>query len=144
MATALLNGALFGEEKSYIVPVKGQGSRRVRVMVDCDVDFNSSVGPSPFAADAASNSDAAAKAGWQALLTRSLSFDPQRRPPSCGHFAEEMAAVLAAHPLQGVMELQGHPAPHARAERGLGSGSWILRDQYQRPKFDVDDATDDV
>jgi hypothetical protein len=110
LVVKVLSAVVFGEERTFIVPV-GNGSRiRESMLAEPDVYLDPNL--IPF-------SDKAV-AEWRALLRRSLALDADKRFPSTTEFADELAGIAARHPVPGRVSIAGLPGALTRRARGNG------------------------
>lgn len=112
LVVQVLDAAVFGDERSFVVPVGGGQRIRERLMPEPDVYLD----PNLIAFDDA------AVAAWRALLRRCLALDADKRIRSTAAFADELCAICARHPVPGrrvVSGLAGRVTRHATGD-GLG------------------------
>ena len=122
MLTAALQGAIYGEERSFIVPEAGAGRRRLQLMADPEVFFDAT--HLPLAAKA--------RVELAAFVARCLRFDPAMRPQSGAAFADEFAELLDAHVFPGQLTIASM-AGRLHAQVNLATGStpaWVINDHY--------------
>lgn len=122
MLTAALHGAIYGEERSFVVPEAGANRRRLRLMADPGVFLDATHVPLT----------AKARVELASFLARCLRFDPERRPPSGRAFADELAELLDAHVIPGQLTIASM-AGRLHAEVSLAkdtSPAWIVSDTY--------------
>lgn len=91
LVVQILEAAVFGDERSFVVPVGGGARARERMMVEPDVYLDPNL--IPFG-------DAAISA-WRALLRRCLALDASQRVPGADAFADELLAICARHRVPG-------------------------------------------
>ncbi len=112
LVVAVLEAAVFGDERSYVVPI-GNGQRlRERLLPEPDVYLDPAL--IPF--------DDAAIAAWRGFLRRCLALDASKRVQTSAAFADELCAIAARHPVPGrrlVSGLAGRLTRHAEGD-GLG------------------------
>jgi hypothetical protein len=96
MITDLLDGDLVGEVRKFKARLAN------RSVHEFDVFFNPNVHVAPGTAGLSPD----ALASWVGLARQCLRFDPAERPASAAHVADQVQALLAAHPLQGVVGVE--------------------------------------
>jgi hypothetical protein len=134
LVVRILEAAVFGDERSFVVPI-GNGQRiRERMIAIPDVFIDPTMIPL----------DEAGLAAWRAFLRRCLVLDADKRVRDAATFANELEQLVARHPVGGrraVSRLTGQLVRNARgsglvdrARRALGGddGSvvWMLDDSY--------------
>ena len=122
MLASALQGAIFGEERSFVVPEAGAGRRRLRLMADPQVFLDATHLPLT----------AKARVELAQFLARCLRFDPARRPQSGSAFADELAELLEAHVFPGQLTIASMAGRlHAKVALATGpSPAWIVTDHY--------------
>lgn len=120
MCASLVEAAVYGEERSYVIPTGGAARRRVRVLDR----------PEVFIDPTTLRLDDAARAAWQRLIARAVAFAPDERPVSGAAFAAELEQVLARHPPPDRLGLAGGPGALTRNVDVLGrlEPSWVVSD----------------
>jgi hypothetical protein len=118
MAASLLRAAIFGEERTVIVPAAGAGRRRVTLLTDPEVWIDPSLVALP----------TEARLAWRELLMRCLARNPERRPASGAAFAREARSITERWEIPGRILVECGPG---RLERPVGGGTpiWLLEDQ---------------
>jgi len=135
LVVRILEAAVFGDERSFVVPV-GNGQRiRERMIAAPDVFLDPTLVPL----------DDAGIAAWRAFLRRCLVLDADKRVRDAATFAAELASLIERHPVSGrraVSRLSGQLVRHARgqglvdrARRAFAGGDdhgvvWMLDDSY--------------
>jgi hypothetical protein len=122
MAAALVGAVIFGEERSFVIPIGRAERRRLRVLSAPDV----------FLDPTSSALDDAGRAAWCALVRDAVAFAPEHRPADGVAFADRLAGLLDDYPLAGQLSLRGGPGSLSRSVEVLGSlqPSWIVDDRY--------------
>jgi hypothetical protein len=134
LVVQILEAAVFGDERSFVVPI-GNGQRiRERMIAAPDVFLDPSLVPMNDAAIAA----------WRSFLRRCLVLDAEKRLPTAAAFADELAMLAARHPVGGRRAVHGLAGRLVRRARGEGlfdrarravtgedeSVVWLLEDSY--------------
>jgi hypothetical protein len=96
MTAAVLGGVVFGEETDYVVPIGGDRSRRVKLLK----------AEGMFLDITDTEHDRSWQRAWQELVGRAVSFDRGKRHATAGAFADELAGVLARHPVRSRIKLE--------------------------------------
>lgn len=119
MTVSLLDAAIYGEEHTLVVPARGEGRRRIRVITDPEVW----VDPTVIALSVEG------RVAWREFLMRCLAKDPGRRPARGLVFAEQLENLLARWELPGRKTLSCGPGQldilHGRAKEHV----WVLEDR---------------
>ncbi|MCA9679488.1 MAG: hypothetical protein H6709_18660 [Kofleriaceae bacterium] len=121
MVARLLGAAIYGEERSFLVPIGKGECRRVRMLADQDVFVDpESTGPM----------SRAVREEWQDFVRQCVEFDPDDRPQDVGGFASRLEELLGAEPLQWRLPLPGGPGTLRRDVDVLGAmqPSWVVSD----------------
>jgi hypothetical protein len=130
----ILEAAVFGDERAFVVPV-GRGERlRARMLAEPDVYLDPSLTPMSDAAIAA----------WRGFLRKCLAFDADERVQSASLFADELMTIAETHPLKGRRVVSGLAGQLTRVERGIvdrllrigrdevdTAVVWMLSDSYR-------------
>jgi hypothetical protein len=134
LVVSILEAAVFGDERSFVVPI-GNGQRiRERMIATPDVFLDPTLLPI----------DDAAIAAWRAFLRRCLVLDADKRVRDAATFAHELQALIERHPVGGRLAVSGlagrlvrnarSSGLFARARRALtGTGDdvvWMIEDSY--------------
>jgi len=121
MVASLLGAAIYGEERSFVVPVGRGERRRVRLLADHDVWI-----------DPETSRDLAAplRDAWQDFIRQCVEFDPDDRPDSAIVFAERLDDLVEASNLDRELPLSSGPGTLRRDVDLLGAlqPSWVVRD----------------
>jgi len=121
MVARLLGAAIYGEERSFLVPIGKAECRRVRLLADQDVFIDpESTGPM-------TNST---REGWQDFVRQCVAFDPDDRPQTAAVFAERLDELLDDEVLEWRLPLPGGPGTLRRDVDVLGAmqPSWVVTD----------------
>lgn len=89
LAVSIAKGSVFGEERSFVVPVGKSERKRMRLLAEPDVFLDPTVLPL----------DDVARQGWRAFLASCLCFDAEQRIPTAVAFADGLEALIERHPL---------------------------------------------
>jgi protein kinase-like protein len=89
MLALLLRAAIYGEERSFLVPVGGSERRRVRVLADPEVFIDPTVVPL----------DDDGREAWADVLRQCVAFDPDDRPLNAAAFADVVEQLIEDFPL---------------------------------------------
>ncbi|MCB9754576.1 MAG: hypothetical protein H6713_31960 [Myxococcales bacterium] len=119
MTASLLGAALYGEERTIILPARGDGRRRIRMITDPEVWIDPTVVELPVAA----------RVAWRAFLMRCLAADPNRRPPRGDAFARELKPLLEQHELPGRLTLTCGPGRLHKLVNADEQPAWVLLDR---------------
>jgi hypothetical protein len=133
LVVQVLEAAVFGDERSFIVPI-GNGQRiRERMIALPDVYLDPSLVPL----------DDAGRTAWRSFLRRCLVLDTDKRVADAVTFANELATLAERHPIAGrraVSGLAGRLVRRARGDGLAGRGRknaggddavvWMLDDSY--------------
>jgi hypothetical protein len=112
LVVRILDAAVFGDERSFVVPV-GKGQRiRERMIATPDVFIDPTIVPL----------DDAGIAAWRSFLCRCLVLDPSKRVPDAATFAVQLAQVMNDHPVEGRRSVKQLPGRLVH----LASGSGLL------------------
>lgn len=120
MTARLLRAAIYGEERSFIIPTGGGDRRRVRILSEQDVFIDHEL-------SGLTNSD---RLRWCDFIRRCVAFAPEDRPQSGRAFADELDQLLDDSPLVGDVGLVGGPGELRRNTDLLGAfqPSWVVTD----------------
>jgi hypothetical protein len=126
MLATLLDAVVFGEERTFIVPVGGSEKRSMKVLANPDVFIDPTSGL---------RLDDAARNAYARFIARCCAFDPNDRPEHGARFHAELSELLARHPLprdrnEGWIDL-GFVAGelHRRVDLlGDHQPAWVLHD----------------
>jgi protein kinase-like protein len=121
LAARLVEAAIYGEERSYVIPTGGAERRRVRLLAD----------PEVFIDPTHVTLTEPGRHAWQSFLSRCVAFEPERRPQSALELASALEELLESHPLQGRLGLKGGPGRLTRNVEIVGrlQPSWLLADR---------------
>jgi len=121
MVARLLGAAIYGEERSFLVPVGKGECRRVRLLADQDVFID----PETVGAMTSPVREA-----WQDFVRDCVAFDPDDRPDGAATFAERLADLLGDATLDWRLPLPGGPGTLRRDVDVLGAlqPSWVVSD----------------
>lgn len=138
LVVKILEAAVFGDERSFVVPV-GNGQRiRERLLATPDVYLDPSL--IPF--------DDAAIAAWRDFLRTCLALDSEKRVRTADAFADQLLSILDDHPVPGervlTSGLAGQLTCSASGSSGASIGqrvkhllgasgeqcAWVLTDSY--------------
>ena len=121
MAASLIGAAIYGEERSFIIPTGKSGRRRARILGAPDVFIDRG------------ERELGEEAGraWTELIRRAVAFVPEQRQASAAAFALELEALLARHNLEGEIAVAGGPGVLSRSVEVLGvlQPSWVVNDR---------------
>jgi hypothetical protein len=121
MVARLLGAAIYGEERSFLVPIGKGECRRVRLLADQDVFVDpETIGDMP----------SEVREAWQDFVRQCVAFDPDDRPDGAASFAERLAELLDDSPLEWRLPLPGGPGTLRRDVDVLGAlqPSWVVSD----------------
>lgn len=124
LVVSILEGAVFGDERSFVVPVGHGKVQRFNLLGDPDVYLDPTRVPL----------DDAGVAAWRAFLRRCLALDAEDRLGSVKRFADELVELAEAHPVPGRRSVPAFPGTLVRAD-GLARGSPGLDPQLFAPPF---------
>ena len=117
LVVQVLEAAVFGDERSYVVPI-GRGERlRERLLPEPDVYLDPTLVPF----------DDAAIAAWRGFLRRCLALDASKRLQSTAAFADELCTIAARHPVPGRRVVSGLAGRLTRHADGDGLGDRVRR-----------------
>jgi hypothetical protein len=121
MVARLLGAAIYGEERSFLVPVGKGECRRVRLLADQDVFVDPEGTP---------NLSRKVRESWQEFVRQCVEFDPDDRPATAQLFADRCEQLLADEPLDWRLPLPGGPGTLRRDVDVLGAmqPSWVVSD----------------
>jgi hypothetical protein len=121
MVARLLGAAIYGEERSFLVPIGKGECRRVRLLADQDVFIDP---------DATGAMTGVIREAWQDFVRQCVAFDPDDRPDSAAQFAERLAELLDEVELDARLPLPGGPGTLRRDVDVLGAmqPSWVVSD----------------
>ncbi|MCA9692432.1 MAG: hypothetical protein KC636_22730 [Myxococcales bacterium] len=118
MVASLLGAALYGEERTMILPARGEGRRRIRLITDPEAWIDPTVVELP----------AAARVAWRAFLMRGLASDPARRLPRGEAFAAALKELLERWELPGRVSVPCGPGRLETLHGRRDDPAWILQD----------------
>lgn len=127
MLAKLFGAAIYGEERSFIIPTGasagGDIRRRVRLMADPEVFIDTG-------SSRCAGMSEAMRGYWSSLVRRSVAFDPGDRPESAAAFAEELEALLEEESLLADISLLGGPGElrYNVETQGRAQPSWVVSD----------------
>lgn len=117
LVVQVLEAAVFGDERSYVVPI-GRGERlRERLLPEPDVYLDPTL--IPF--------DDSAIAAWRGFLRRCLALDASKRVQTSAAFADELCSIAARHPVPGRRAVSGMAGRLTRHAEGEGLGDRLRR-----------------
>lgn len=121
MVARLLGAAIYGEERSFLVPIGKGECRRVRMLADQDVFIDP---------ETTGGMTGVVREAWQDFVRQCVEFDPDDRPQSAAVFAERLGELLEEAPLAWRLPLQGGPGLLRRDVDVLGAmqPSWVVSD----------------
>ncbi len=135
LVVQILQAAVFGDERSFVVPI-GNGQRiRERMIAAPDVFIDPTM----------ISLDDAAIGAWRAFLRRCLLLDADQRQKDAATFADELASLIEDHPVPGHRAVSRLSGQLVRQPRGGGliertrraiagtpdvDVAWILEDSY--------------
>jgi hypothetical protein len=111
----LLNGVLFGEQVTYLIPVGGSNLERFTMLRN----------PGVYLAPEAGRVQAEGLGAWQIFLDRCLRFQPEDRFPSMSELAGALRELLAKHPVEGTLSFT---TSFGTLEDRGGQWTWRLQD----------------
>jgi hypothetical protein len=117
MTVSLLGAAIYGEERTMIIPSRGAGRTRIKRITDPEVWIDPLVMDWP----------AKARVAWREFLMRCLAQDPARRPQRGSAFAAELAALLEQWELTGRLQVPCGPG-QLEFLGGTNEPAWVLQD----------------
>jgi len=92
MLVQLVQGSIFGEEKTFIIPTNLDKTHRIKVVCDAEVFLDETK---------LEGITVEGKAAWKKFIEKCINFDPKKRPETAEIFAAELSAVIQTHPLPG-------------------------------------------
>ncbi|MBI2565690.1 MAG: protein kinase [Candidatus Schekmanbacteria bacterium] len=118
MLARLLGAVPFGELATYVVPTGGGSLSQVPVVKTAGV----------FIDVTGTGRSRSWQRAWQGLLLDCLAFDPESRPADGQTFADRVADVAAAHPIDGAIEINPAVGRLVAIEptRGMGVGRLLV------------------
>lgn len=121
MIALLMRAAIYGEERSFVIPTGKEERRRVRLLGDPDVFLDPRI----------MELDDNVRVAWSELIRRCVSFDPDDRPQSAGEFADQVANLLDTQSLPGDVAVRGGPGALQKGVEVLGAfqPSWVVTDR---------------
>jgi hypothetical protein len=121
MTASLIGAAIYGEERTFIIPTGGSKRRRLRLLVSSDV-YIDTVTQDVIAMKGAKT--------WQELLARAVCFDPEKRFPSAGGLAATLRQALKDHPPAGALGIRSGPGELRRniVIEGELQPAWVVVD----------------
>jgi hypothetical protein len=121
MVARLLGAAIYGEERSFLVPIGKGECRRVRLLADQDVFIDP---------ETIGGMSAPVREAWQDFVRDCVAFDPDDRPDSAASFADQLAELLEDAVLDWRLPLPGGPGTLRRDVDVLGAlqPSWVVSD----------------
>jgi hypothetical protein len=121
MVARLLGAAIYGEERSFLVPIGKGECRRVRLLADQDVFIDP---------DTCGAMGSPVREAWQDFIRECVAFDPDDRPESAARFAERLSELLEEQVLDWRLPLPGGPGTLRRDVDVLGAmqPSWVVSD----------------
>jgi serine/threonine protein kinase len=122
LVVCVLDAQIFGDERSFIVPV-GSGQRiRENLLPDPDVFLDPNV--LPF--------QDAAIADWRAFLRGCLALKPEERLPDAKTFADRLEELIDRHPIEERLTIDGlvgRKGLHLGLD-GEPASVWVVHDSY--------------
>jgi len=94
MLIQVLSGAIYGEEKTFIIPTNVDKNHRIRCVADAEVlisDIDLGQGANE----------------WKAFVESCIKFDPRQRPQDGKEFALQLEHLLKTYPLPGELKVKG-------------------------------------
>jgi serine/threonine protein kinase len=124
MVARLLGAAIYGEERSFLVPIGKGECRRVRLLADQDVFVD------PEGAEGHVGLVGPVREAFQDFVRQCVAFDPDDRPQGAAVFAERLAELLEDTTLEWRLPLPGGPGTLRRDVDVLGAmqPSWVVSD----------------
>jgi len=121
MVASLLGAAIYGEERSFVVPVGRGDRRRVRLLADHDVWIDP---------ETSHDIPSVVRDQWQDFIRQCVEFDPDDRPDSAMIFADRLDELIEGGGLDREVPLPSGPGTLRRDVDLLGSmaPSWVVRD----------------
>jgi len=121
MAALLVNAAIYGEERSFVIPTGGGERHRVRLLGSPDVFIDPST----------SAMDEAACRAWAEFIRHCVAFEPEQRPENAAAFAAELESLLEQYELPDRLPVPGGPGQLSRSVEVLGGlkPSWVIEDR---------------
>jgi len=101
MLASLLQASLFGEEKTFVIPLSGGRSKRTTILTDPGVNISTKT-----ATVAGGRTGALAHSG---LICQALAYDKTKRFADAAQFATAFEALCVKYPVQGRIDLKGTP-----------------------------------
>lgn len=117
LVVQILEAAVFGDERAFVVPVGGGQRIRERLLPEPDVYLDPNL---------ITFSDAAVTA-WRAFLRRCLALDAGKRLQTSAAFADELCDICARHPVPGRRAVSGLAGRLTRHAIGDGLGDRLRR-----------------
>jgi len=120
MAAQLVNAAIYGEERSFVIPTGGEERHRVRLLGSPDVFID------PSAIDLENG----ACREWADFISRCVAFEPEVRPVDAAEFAMELEGLLGRRELPDRLGVADGPGRLSRSVEVLGAlqPSWVIED----------------
>jgi serine/threonine protein kinase len=130
MVASLVGAAIYGEERSFVIPTGAGGRRRLRLLASPDVFIDPRAGGGDD--DDGPSVPALTRAAWCDFIRRCVGFEPERRPENAVAFAGELDALIADAELDGDLPIRGGPGLLRRNVEVLGAvrPSWVITDTY--------------
>ncbi len=121
MAALLVNAAIYGEERSFVIPTGGGDRRRVRLLGTPDV----------FIDPTTTDLDDTACRDWGEFIRRCVAFEPEHRPKDAAAFGAELGDLLERYAFSDRLPVPGGPGQLARSVEILGAlqPSWVIEDR---------------
>lgn len=121
MTAQLLGAAIYGQERSYLIPTGRDQRRRVRLLADPEVFLDPGAGDLP---------DDLRRA-WSSFIADCVAFEPERRPASGAAFADRLESLLASSRLSRRFYFEGGPGQLRRDVEILGAfqPAWVVTDE---------------
>jgi len=114
-----LEGALYGEEKTYIVPTSANRRQQIRIISDPEVILLSELDMSQ-----------AAKLAWKEFLEKSIADKPEKRIDSAAHFSTGLRKLIKEFPLTKTYTLNCGPGNAELARNGNKLESvWVVNER---------------
>lgn len=129
MLVQILEGSVYGEERTFIVPTNLDKTQRIRVISDAGV----------FIDDTVITISNEGKKAWKHFVQRCISFDPKDRPSDGNQFADELEKLIHSYPLpvDSVLPVPIGMGVFTQVEIGTkgkhekyGGPAWVLHDSY--------------
>jgi len=118
MMISLLGGAIYGEERSIIIPTQGEGRKRVRLLADPEVWLDPTVIALP----------TEARVAWRDVLISCLTMNTKQRLSRGSIFAEKVTNLLSRWPLPGYVSVPSGPGSLQKVKGITDKWVWVVSD----------------